>query len=584
MVYIISLLLIVLCFLPLTLSAQAGSINEGNLNDDPVFKVDTNEKYEEYLKSEGKIIKKISIRILDVSGPSVDEQNGSDTSWLGQIGNALHFETREWVVRNALLFSEGDAIDAVELSESERLLRSAGYFLDARITIESKEEDSAVVVVTTKDMWTLTFLISYDTKNKNSYFGFRDDNIIGLGHKLDAALTHDEDKSIGLGGTLRYYAMNIAGSYINAGTELEANRNFTSKMLNFSRPFVTNLLEAAGGFSFKWENGYFNYFDNNGNFISLPYKFNMQDFWLGKSYTPFFGSKLFKKNTRIVTSARVSRLNHYERPLVTEYQNRIFQNKTLYLLSAGIINQRFYKEHYLSGFGITEDVPTGGYISVTGGIEEREFSKRWYSGFEAVYSRRVENAGYFSASFMFGGYKDQNKWLQNVYNFNLLYHSPLITKGNWKLRFLFDNNYLYGFNLFEGEQVYLDSQNGLRGFNRFALFGTKKITANAEALIFSPFAPLGFVIGGILFADFGVIGDRKNNLTSSKLYQGYGAGIRFNNESIARANFEVSLVYNPFTPVSSSADLKIIFTGKLIFGSRIISFDRPAVITINGRK
>src|SRR5690606_40708123 len=103
-------------------------------------------------------------------------------------------------------------------------------------------------------------------------------------------------------------------------------------------------------------------------------------------------------------------------------------------------------------------------------------------------------AGYFSASFMFGGYKDQNKWLQNVYNFNLLYHSPLITKGNWKLRFLFDNNYLYGFNLFEGEQVYLDSQNGLRGFNRFALFGTKKITANAEALIFSPFAPLGFVI------------------------------------------------------------------------------------------
>src|SRR5690606_25921692 len=181
-----SLLLIVLCFLPLTLSAQAGSINEGNLTDDPVFKVDTNEKYEEYLKSEGKIIKKISIRILDVSGPSVDEQNGSDTSWLGQIGNALHFETREWVVRNALLFSEGDAIDAVELSESERLLRSAGYFLDARITIESKEEDSAVVVVTTKDMWTLTFLISYDTKNKNSYFGFRDDNIIGLGHKLDA--------------------------------------------------------------------------------------------------------------------------------------------------------------------------------------------------------------------------------------------------------------------------------------------------------------------------------------------------------------------------------------------------------------
>jgi hypothetical protein len=46
---------------------------------------------DEYMEYEGEIISQINIRILNVSGPSVEEgQNGTPT-FLGNIGNKLQF-------------------------------------------------------------------------------------------------------------------------------------------------------------------------------------------------------------------------------------------------------------------------------------------------------------------------------------------------------------------------------------------------------------------------------------------------------------------------------------------------------------
>lgn len=138
-----------------------------------------------------------------------------------------------------------------------------------------------------------------------------------------------------------------------------------------------------------------------------------------------------------------------------------------------------------------------------------------------------------------------------------------------------NTDYLMGFNRFEGEMIYLDTENKLRGFTDRMLYGQKKLSLNVESRIYSPFKPLGFLITGVLFADYGMIAG-KGNLFNSKLYQSYGTGIRFNNEAISKANFEISLVYNPIY-VNKKSNFSIIFSSSLVLGFKEFSLTKPDV-------
>ncbi len=147
------------------------------------------------------------------------------------------------------------------------------------------------------------------------------------------------------------------------------------------------------------------------------------------------------------------------------------------------------------------------------------------------------------------------------------------------MRFFLQNDYLLGYNRFKGEQIYIHTETGLRGLNNGdKIPGTKRNILNLEARIFSPFSPLGFVLGANIFADFGLVGERNVNLVNSRMYQAYGLGIRTKNESIARTNFSISLVYNPYIPSKTSGAFSVLFTTNVIIGSRQFSFGKPSVI------
>lgn len=252
------------------------------------------------------------------------------------------------------------------------------------------------------------------------------------------------------------------------------------------------------------------------------------------------------------------------------------------LFSGGMMNQRYYKETYVDKFGTTEDISLGGILVATLGLEERDFSERWYTGVNGVLSKRIQNVGYFSWKLGWGGFRNFNRWEQNVFNLNLIYHSTLRKSDDWKFRWFLRSDFLLGYNRFQGEQIYLDNFNGLRGIPRFSLSGTKRLTINIENRIFSPFDPLGFVLGGIVFADFGIITSKDVNLDKQKLYQSYGIGIRTRNESIAGAKFQISLAYNPVLPPGDKSHLKIIFGATFVMGNRGFGIGQPDIIGFNG--
>lgn len=74
---------------------------------------------------------------------------------LGAVANPLHVRTREHVIREELLFREGDECRDEDLAQSERNLRARRLFQTVTITATLGDAGLADVRVATQDAWTL---------------------------------------------------------------------------------------------------------------------------------------------------------------------------------------------------------------------------------------------------------------------------------------------------------------------------------------------------------------------------------------------------------------------------------------------
>jgi hemolysin activation/secretion protein len=96
------------------------------------------------------VVSEIEIRIEDVF-----EENGTTPDhWPYRLGNQLHIETKEEVIRRELLFREGEPLDPEALAETERNLRALPFIREARIeTFPGDEEGRTGVRVVVSDSW-----------------------------------------------------------------------------------------------------------------------------------------------------------------------------------------------------------------------------------------------------------------------------------------------------------------------------------------------------------------------------------------------------------------------------------------------
>ena len=67
--------------------------------------------------------------------------------------NRLHWQTRESVIQQQLLFAMGTRVSPSVLAESARLLRSRPYLMEASIKVRNPCESEVDVEVTTRDAW-----------------------------------------------------------------------------------------------------------------------------------------------------------------------------------------------------------------------------------------------------------------------------------------------------------------------------------------------------------------------------------------------------------------------------------------------
>jgi len=102
------------------------------------------------------------IRAVVIDRGAIFDSAEARRFWGFRLANALHVETRPYVIRRELLFAVGEPYDSARANETERNLRALGIFRD--VEIDTVATDSGLTVrVRTTDGWTTNLGLGMQT-------------------------------------------------------------------------------------------------------------------------------------------------------------------------------------------------------------------------------------------------------------------------------------------------------------------------------------------------------------------------------------------------------------------------------------
>lgn len=530
-------------------------------------------------KYTGRIIRNIDINVLDVFGTSVDHPLDTATNWLQKAGNAVHISTKAWLIRDKLLFYPGARLYPFDLQESERILRQNPYIYDARIIARriKGDKDSIDVVVFVQDIWSITGGASYRPGSKAGSLSFKDSNFLGFGNEFTGGIKFDDDLHKGWDWDGSYSFNNIDRTYLTARVYYQAEKDIKQYGFGVNRDFFSPVIRWAGGLSFDWQQNRQSLLQDTLR-ITSNLRFNQQDYWLGYA----FDLKPFDPNTvnqnRFNIAFRITRTNYDQRPDYDTFN--LFQNNTFYLGRLGFSLKSYYQDRYIFGLGKTEDIPVGTIAELLIGIEKGQYADRPYLGFKSGHSLYSDHLGYLYGGFQIGAFKYNDNFINGTTVLEFLYFSKLLPIGHWQWRHYLGSRYSHSHDPVAQQEILdLNNENGLRGFNDNFLRGNKKLTLNYETNYFVPLKFLGFKLAFITFADFALLSPTNNSLLNSKLYSGYGIGLRIRNEHLIFPTFQLMIGYYPNVPQPGGERINVFKQTSMFYHFNQFQFSRPSPVT-----
>lgn len=530
----------------------------------------------------GKIIRHIEIEVLDPFGYSVnDTAVNHDTAVirgpLRELGNRVHTSTRDFVIRNFLLFKEGEVLNTFLVAESERILRTAAYINDARIFIEPLKgfsRDSVDIKVLVLDKWSV--VVPVVVTSSTVRVTFRDRNFLGLGQQFEQSYSYNVYSSNYEYNT-RYRINNISNTYISSEIYYRHNRDFSQAGIAFDRPFYSPLARWAGGVSVNRSWSYFNYIDTNQTERRHDLDFYSYDVWGAKAFTPPLRS-LNNPNNNIIVGLRYLNTHFLYRPPTEIDSNQVNTHSKLYLGSIGYTFQNFYKDQYIFRFGANEDIPEGANIQFTYGIAHNEVRGRMlYTGLEVSKGRHVEDFGYISGYAACGTFYSPKMTNNTTVQAGVTYFSDLQPNYIWNFRQFVKLKTVYGINKQPYERIGF-SREEMYGLVNDSLRGTAKTILNLETVMYTPYNIIGFKFAPVLLLGFGLLQDDNNTMLKSPVYQSYALGILIRNENLLVSSFEITAGFYPSVPGSDEKRWKL--NPLMGFTLRVRSFaiGRPEIV------
>jgi hypothetical protein len=194
------------------------------------------------LEAAGAVIGEVRIAARDIFDLSDERENG----WLYRGANALHIQTREWVVRRQVLFKPGERVSVRLIEETERLMMSSRIFYEVSIAPVAYRDGVVDIEVRTRDNWTLHpgGGASRAGGVNKSESGLLDRNFLGTGVLFGTSRFRDADRS---GTEYHFSAPNLLDGWTTIAyshSQLSDGENLTASVL---RPFYALDTRWAAG-------------------------------------------------------------------------------------------------------------------------------------------------------------------------------------------------------------------------------------------------------------------------------------------------------------------------------------------------
>ena len=508
-------------------------------------------------KHEGKIIRNIYIETFDPFGFSAENEKDKPGKGFENFGNSIHIKSKNWTIRNLLLFKKNEPLDSLITKESERLIRSQRYVRSVIIKPIAilNNKDSVDISIRVLDSWSLIPTGAISSSQRN--FEIKERNFMGLGHELENNFTERyADKNKGY--FAKYTINNIKNTFINTSASYNNDtKNSLIKTIKIERPFFSTYTKLAGGVSLEDRLVRDSLPDLNNNYELQNFKNRITNFWLGHSFKIFKGNNENNMSTNLVTTVGFKKVSYFQTPSIIYDPTQFFASEKLYLASIGITTRKFVQDKYLFNFGIVEDVPYGKVYSITGGFQEKNNLKRGYFSSRFAYGNYF-NFGYLGTNIEWGSFYNSGRAVETTFKIEANYFTNLIYLGNWKIRNFVNSTIVFGNHRAPiiKDRININEINGISGFNSPLLYGTRKLVLNFQTQTYAPGNWHGFHFSPFLNFTLGLLGDETNKLFDDRLYSKIGCGVLINNDYLVFNSFQLSLAFYPSIPFEGSAIFK----------------------------
>ena len=450
-----------------------------------------------------------------------DSTTSDEWFFAAPLLNALHTNTRDWVITDELLVSTGERLDTVLLYESERNLRRTGLFSQVTIRVDTIAPDTVEVTIHTQDFWSTYSALLFGVGGGASTLGaaVHEFNLAGTGSRLGVEGMYRTENAIGWQGAVGLSWRRLLRSELMLTASLMANRIRTEQRLAFVHPFRTLQTPVA------WSIGVINHFGadflygTQSNRVELlPFHLRRASGWISLASTD-------EETDRLIATLSVSTEN--VRRIAPQYR-QAGDNSARVFLSLGSLRQRFRRVSVLDGY-IVEDLATGAWGSATIGYvfpATADGERFFYVGGEA------EQSGYLADDrlYLFGRVSAGSGFEQGEARYTAIESMGL---GHWRAapgvvlagRFL--QQTVWNWTAFR--QLVLDNDIGLRSYAVNQLVGDNRFLYNLELRLFPSWRVWIFGLSGAAFLDGGTVWMQGEQFGRVRFHHAIGIGIRVHN-------------------------------------------------------
>jgi hypothetical protein len=483
-------------------------------------------------------IEEIKVVRKNVFDPEIKEENKKLYLWV----NKFHFLTKKRIIRQELLFKEGDIYDKKLLEESERNLRDLGFLGKVKIEEIKKNNGRVDLLVKTQDQWST--VVSFSGEAVGKYYSleiyFEEHNLLGWGKSLVLGYTKTTERE---NQQLSLMDGNILGTRLFLCADIYKRSDGHLYDIIFSRPFYSLETKYSFGSQYLNEDSKVNYYQEGKDIFAYQIKNERFYFELSKS----FGAE-WKKIFSPFYQSESKLYSFYSCQDSSQYAEFLPPNRNLqhFGFSLKLWHPQYEKLIYVDNFGKIEDFDFGFSIQGKWGLNvDNPFSQKRMDvfSFKFLFPFYLKNNQYLFFSHMTKGEFENIRWEKILSQIEMRFYwrthqwQTLAFRALGILSLRQENSF----------QLFLDGTNGLRGFEKYSFAGKNDIVFNFEDRIFSPWKILTVGLGGVLFFDGGYIWNEK--LTGQRLHTDVGIGLRFgftksNAWRVTRLDFAKSLETN----------------------------------------